>query len=95
MMKGMTNNDNMENLNENLKKQLIEALNLEDITPADIDDNMPLFGEFGLGLDSIDALEIILILERNYGVKVENPREGKEIFYSIATIADYIRKHTK
>ncbi len=91
----MEKNDNMENLNENLKKQLIEALNLEDITPADIDDNMPLFGELGLGLDSIDALEIILILERNYGVKVENPKDGKEIFYSIATIADYIRKHTK
>lgn len=91
----MEKNDNMENLNENLKKQLIEALNLEDITPADIDDNMPLFGELGLCLDSIDALEIILILERNYGVKVENPKDGKEIFYSIATIADYIRKHTK
>lgn len=91
----MEKNDKMENLNENLKKQLIEALNLEDITPADIDDNMPLFGEFGLGLDSIDALEIILILERNYGVKVENPKDGKGIFYSIATIADYIRKHTK
>lgn len=95
MTKEMETDYNMENLNENLKKQLIEALNLEDITPADIDDDMPLFGDSGLGLDSIDALEIILILERNYGVKVENPKEGKEIFYSIATIADYIRKHTK
>ncbi|MBO8478102.1 MAG: acyl carrier protein [Bacteroidetes bacterium] len=85
----------MENINETFKRQLVEALNLEDVRPEDIDDNAPLFGDAGLGLDSIDALEIILILERNYGVKVENPREGKEIFYSVSTIADYIRKHRK
>ena len=85
----------MKNINEIFKRQLVEALNLEDVRPEDIDDNAPLFGDAGLGLDSIDALEIILILERNYGVKVENPREGKEIFYSVSTIADYIRKHRK
>ncbi len=85
----------MKNINETFKRQLVEALNLEDVRPEDIDDNAPLFGDAGLGLDSIDALEIILILERNYGVKVENPREGKEIFYSVSTIADYIRKHRK
>ena len=85
----------MENIHETFKRQLVEALNLEDVRPEDIDDNAPLFGDAGLGLDSIDALEIILILERNYGVKVENPREGKEIFYSVSTIADYIRKHRK
>lgn len=85
----------MENINETFKRQLVEALNLEDVRPEDIDDNAPLFGDAGLGLDSIDALEIILILERNYGVKVENPKEGKEIFYSVSTIADYIRKHRK
>lgn len=85
----------MENINETFKRQLVEALNLEDVRPEDIDDNAPLFGDAGLGLDSIDALEIILILERNYGVKVENPREGKEIFYSVSTIVDYIRKHRK
>ena len=85
----------MENINETFNRQLVEALNLEDVRPEDIDDNAPLFGDAGLGLDSIDALEIILILERNYGVKVENPREGKEIFYSVSTIADYIRKHRK
>ena len=85
----------MENINETFKRQLVEALNLEDVRPEDIDDNAPLFGDAGLGLDSIDALEIILILERNYGVKVENPREGKEIFYSVSTITDYIRKHRK
>ncbi len=60
----------MEELIDKLKVELIEALNLEEITPEDIDSEAPLFGDDGLGLDSIDALEIILILERNYGIKV-------------------------
>ncbi|WP_234242181.1 phosphopantetheine-binding protein [Phocaeicola dorei] len=72
-----------------------EALNLEEITPEDIDSEAPLFGDDGLGLDSIDALEIILILERNYGIKIENPAKGKEIFYSVRTLADYITAHQK
>ena len=80
----------MEELIEKLKVELIEALNLEEITPEDIDSEAPLFGDDGLGLDSIDALEIILILERNYGIKIENPAKGKEIFYSVRTLADYI-----
>ena len=67
----------MEELIEKLKVELIEALNLEEITPEDIDSEAPLFGDDGLGLDSIDALEIILILERNYGIKIENPAKGK------------------
>lgn len=75
----------MEELIEKLKVELIEALNLEEITPEDIDSEAPLFGDDGLGLDSIDALEIILILERNYGIKIENPAKGKEIFYSVRT----------
>ena len=73
-----------------LKEQLIEALNLEDMTADDIDTNMPLFGAEGLGLDSIDALEIILLLEKNYGIRIENSSKGKEIFYSVGTLADYI-----
>lgn len=84
----------MEELIEKLKQQLIEELNLEEITPADIDTDAPLFGE-GLGLDSIDALEIMLILERNYGIKIQNPSEGKEIFYSIRTLANYIQANQK
>lgn len=83
----------MEDLIEKLKAELIEALNLEEITPADIDPDAPLFGDEGLGLDSIDALEIILILERNYGIKIKNPAEGKQIFYSVRTLADYITTH--
>lgn len=80
----------MENLIEKLKAELIESLNLEEVTPADIDSDAPLFGDEGLGLDSIDALEIILVLERNYGIRIENPAQGKEIFYSVRSLAGYI-----
>lgn len=83
----------MEELIDKLKKELIQELNLEEITPEDIDTDAPLFGDAGLGLDSIDALEIILILERNYGIKIKNPAEGKQIFYSIRTLADYISEN--
>lgn len=84
----------MEELILKLKNQIIEVLNLEEMTPEDIDANAPLFGE-GLGLDSIDALELIVLMEREYGIKLSNPAEGKEIFKSVATIADYISKHSK
>lgn len=80
----------MEELIEELKRALIEELNLEEIAPEDINPEEPLFGDGGLGLDSIDALEIILILERNYGIKIKDPAEGKQIFYSIRTLADFI-----
>ena len=85
----------MEELIEKLKGELIAELNLEETTPADIDAEAPLFGDGGLGLDSIDALEIILILERNYGIKIENPAQGKEIFYSVKTLAEYIIANQK
>lgn len=82
----------MEELIKELKEQVIEALNLEDMTPEDIDENAPLFGT-GLGLDSIDALELIVLLEKKYGVKLANPAQGKEIFKSIATMAAYVSEH--
>lgn len=84
----------MEKLIEQLKEQIIEVLNLEDMTVADIDTDAPLFGE-GLGLDSIDALELIVLLEREYGIKLSNPVEGKAIFKSVASIADYVSKNRK
>lgn len=84
----------MEQLISTLKNQIIEVLNLEDLTAADIKDDAPLFGE-GLGLDSIDALELIVLLEREYGIKLSNPAEGKEIFKSVASIADYVSKNRK
>ncbi|MCX4333480.1 MAG: phosphopantetheine-binding protein [Bacteroidales bacterium] len=79
----------MEELIERLKGQIIEALNLEDMTSGDIDSDEALFGDSGLGLDSIDALELILILERDYGLKMAQG-EGKEVFRSVRTIAQYI-----
>lgn len=82
----------MNELINKLKTQIIEALNLEDMTISDIDTEAPLFGS-GLGLDSIDALELIVLLEREYGIKLTNPAEGKEIFRSVATIADYVSKN--
>ncbi len=82
----------MEQLILELKKKIIDALNLEEMTPEDIDADATLFGE-GLGLDSIDALEIIVLLEKNYGIKLANPSEGKEIFKSIRTIAEYVASH--
>lgn len=85
----------MDELIEKLKAQLIEALNLEEITPEDIDPEAPLFGDDGLGLDSIDALEIILLLDKDYGIKLKNPAEGKQVFYSVKTMADYICEHGK
>ena len=82
-------------LMDEVKGKLIEELNLEEITPEDIDNEAPLFGDEGLGLDSIDALEIILILEREYGIKRENPSEGQQIFSSVRTLADYIIANRK
>ena len=80
----------MSDLTTQLKQQIIEALNLEDLTPADIADDAPLFGD-GLGLDSIDALELIVLLERQYGIRLTDPAEGKKIFASVATMDDYIK----
>ena len=82
----------MESLKTELKENIIEQLNLEDFTIADIDDNDALFGD-GLGLDSIDALELIVMLDKNYGIKLTDPQEGKEIFKSIETLAQYITAH--
>jgi acyl carrier protein len=84
----------MEELILELKEQIIKALNLEEMTPDDIETDAPLFGE-GLGLDSIDALELIVLLEKKYGIKLANPAEGKAIFTSVATIADYVSKNRK
>ena len=79
----------MENLKLELKEKIIESLNLEDVTPSDIDDNDSLFGD-GLGLDSIDALELIVMLDKDYGIKLTDPKEGKKIFESVEIMAKYI-----
>ena len=79
----------MEQIIRELKEQIVEALNLEEISPEEIDAEAPLFGD-GLGLDSIDALEIILILEKYYGIRLENTAEAKPHFYSVKSLAEYI-----
>ena len=79
----------MEALKAELKNKIITTLNLEYIAIEDIADNDPLFGDC-LGLDSIDALELIVILDKDYGIKLVDPKEGKSIFQSIETMAAYI-----
>ena len=79
----------MQDLKYELKKQIIGELNLQDIKPEDIKDDAPLFGD-GLGLDSIDALELVVILENYHGVKIPDETIGKKVLESINTMAEYI-----
>ena len=82
----------MEELLQELKEEIIEALNLEDMTPDDIDADAPLFGS-GLGLDSIDALELIVRMEKKYGIKLKDPSKGKEVFKSVNVMAQFIAEN--
>ena len=79
----------MEDLKYELKKQIIEELNLEDMKPEDIKDDAPLFGN-GLGLDSIDALELVVLMEKYHGVKITDEETGKKVLASIETMAEFI-----
>ena len=80
----------MEELILKLKQEIIEVLNLEEVKPEDIVNDDPLFGS-GLGLDSIDALELIVLLEKNYGIKLNDPAQGRDIFKSVNVLAEYIQ----
>jgi acyl carrier protein len=82
----------MSDLKQELKEKIITQLNLEDIAIEEIADNDSLFGD-GLGLDSIDALELIVMLDKDYGIKLTDPKEGKKIFESIEVMANYIAEH--
>jgi acyl carrier protein len=84
----------MSELIAQLKQQIVDQLNLADVDPATIDENAPLFGE-GLGLDSIDALELILLMQKNYNIKVATAEEGQKIFSSVRGMADFIEAHKK
>lgn len=84
----------LQDLKQTLKTQIIESLNLQGMTPDEIDDNAPLFGE-GLGLDSIDSLELMVLLERNYGIKIEDAREGRKAMESVNAMAQYIHENRK
>ena len=79
----------IDELIKELRQELVRQLNLEDVLPENFDENTPLFGE-GLGLDSIDSLELVVLLDRNYGLKLKDPKEGRSVFYSIRTMAEYI-----
>lgn len=72
------------------KKVLIDGLKLEDIEIDEIDDTEALFGEEGLGLDSVDSIELVLIIEKEYGVKIQNPEQYNEIFASVENLLKYI-----
>jgi acyl carrier protein len=72
-----------------LKTKIIEQLKLQDITPEQIDDDAPLFGT-GLGLDSIDALELVVLLEKDYGIVIKDIEEGRPAFRSVRTLAEFI-----
>jgi acyl carrier protein len=82
----------MDKLMSDLKAQIVAQLNLQDVKPEDITNDQALFGE-GLGLDSIDALELIVLLQQNYKIKLSNAEEGPKVFRSVRTMAEYITEH--
>jgi len=80
---------------ENFKEVLIKYLNLEDISSDEIDDNDPLFGEEGLGLDSVDSIELVLAIEKEYGVKITDTKQYDTIFASVQSLLNYINDNKK
>lgn len=82
----------MDKLIEDLKVAIVDHLNLEDVNPTEIENDQPLFGE-GLELDSIDALELIVLVESNYGIKITDPEQGKKVFESINSLAQFISEN--
>jgi acyl carrier protein len=80
-------------LKQQLKRQIIEFLNLTETTPDGIQDDKPLFGDEGLGLDSIDSLELIVLLNREYGIVIKDLKEGRKVLVDINTMVDYIEKN--
>ena len=85
---------NLAGIRKLLKELLVENLSLEDIQPEDIKDDEILFGD-GLGLDSLDAVEIVVLLQRNFGLEVKDMKQGREIFYSIDTLTRYVYGNMK
>lgn len=81
-----------EELKQQLKEQIISFLNLTPLTPEEIKDDEPLFGD-GLGLDSIDSLELIVLLKKEYGITIEDPKQGRKILVDINTLVDFITEH--
>jgi len=84
----------METLMAELKEKIVRQLNLQEVAPSSIDDEQPLFAG-GLGLDSIDALELIVLLQQDYNVKLDRPEDGPAVFHSVRTIAEFIRAQSQ
>ncbi len=83
-----------EELITELKALIIKQLNLEEVAPESFDENTPLFGE-GLGLDSIDALELVVLLDKNYGIKIQDPKAARKVFENVRTMVEYIQENRK
>lgn len=81
----------MDQLKQQLKEMIVQDLNLPDVKPEDMDDKAPLFEE-GLGLDSLDAVELVVLLQKRFGVQIADMDEGKEAFASIEALANFVNK---
>lgn len=79
-------------LKKQLKEVIVEDLSLEDVTPEEIADDAPLFGE-GLGLDSLDAVELVVLLQRHFGIQIKDLEEGRKIFANLDTLAKYVSEN--
>jgi acyl carrier protein len=90
----MSKTEELAAIKKDLKELLVRELSLENARPEEIKDDEPLFGE-GLGLDSLDAVEIVVLLQRNFGLDVKNMKQGREIFSSINTLANYVYENRK
>ena len=89
----MTQMEDVTTLKERIKAMMVENLMLQ-VSAEEITDDMPLFGPGGLGLDSVDALQLVVGLDKNFGVKIPDPAAAKEILQTVNTIADAVQKKT-
>lgn len=80
-------------IQDRIKRLIVESLNLEGMKPEMIDDQVPLFGD-GLGLDSVDALELVVALEKEFGIKIKSQEIGREVFSSVSTLSEFIAGRT-
>ena len=83
------------NIQQELKQVIIEDLSLEDVSLEDIQDDDPLFGDEGLGLDSLDAVELVVVIQKRFGIQIKDMAVGREVFQSFNTLAKYIQENTE